>query len=95
MNIIVDTLFYTKEAQEQINGGVDRAQFQNKKNTYYEKCVFNSDMVESATPSRQFKNHTEILMVSGDTWLIKIALIDYARLIEHIDAEKFLCKIKN
>lgn len=94
-NLIFKTLYYKEHARSQIDAGVSCKQFKNPEDVYYEDCLFDIHRVESCTADLDFLNHAVITMYSGDTWVIKISRKDYFRLIDHISADKLLCKMKN
>lgn len=95
MNVIFSALYYRPEARRRIDNGADPEDFKKPEFVHYKKIGVNIYRVEHFCESQSFPNHTEITTYCGDTYVIKISLSDYTLLIDHIDAGKLICKLKN
>lgn len=95
MNVVFNTLYYKAEAREGIDAGIDRKQYKKPEFVYYEKCLINLNQIESAVPHLDFLDHTTVNLNSGDSFVVKIKTSDFFLLVDHIEADKLLCRFKN
>lgn len=63
--------------------------------TVLKECLINVDQVESAQPSLRHRNSTVLVMISGDEFTVNISVKDYLALVDHVVANKVLCRLKN
>lgn len=94
-NIIFDVLFYSSEALALISSGIEETDQVVKKGIYYTPCLLDVGRVESACPSNRFKNHTYLVMYTGEEYILKIKIEDYFQIVDHVYADKVLCRLKN
>lgn len=97
--IMVSSLCYTPETRQKLRSHIltddDCDDF---KYYYYLPMLLDLQNIESATPNDELwmrPGHSDVRMKTGDIFIIKISTIDLARMIDHISAEKYLCKLKN
>lgn len=94
-NIIFEVLFLKPYARQAIDAGADPDLYREKKDIYYDPCLINVDAVESAIPAQNFKNHTVITMLSGDSFIVKLSARDYFLLVDYVLASKVICRLQN
>ena len=95
MNVVFKALFYKDNARVAIDSGVSRKNYCSPEHVYYENCLINLDQVESAAPNTDFKGHTTVSLNSGDSFVVKLETNDFFKLVDHIEADKLLCRFKN
>lgn len=98
--IVVNALFYRPETWEKIKNHIlIEDELDDIKYFYHQAILIDLKNIESAVPQDEpwleAGKYTELRMKSGDKFVIKISTIDLARMIDHISAEKYLCKLKN
>jgi len=97
--IVVKSLVYTPDTRQKIKASIlTDDDCEDMKYYYHQIMLLDLKSIESATPNDEpwmKGDHTDCRMKSGDIFIIKIATIDLARMIDHISADKYLCKLKN
>lgn len=98
--IVVNALFYKPETWQQIKSTIlQEEDCEDLKYFYYLEIIIDLSLIESAMPMDELWlkgiPHTQVRMKSGDRFDLKISTRDLARMTEHINAEKLICKLSN
>lgn len=97
--IVCTALFYTPVTWQKIKKGIlTDDDCDDMKFYYHRDILLDLENIESANPSDDewmTANYTDVRMKSGDRYMIKLSLHNLARITEHIDANKLICKLLN
>lgn len=96
MKIVFDCLHMTDKTLALVRAGEPIEQFEaDIKNFFYKRIMLDGTRIETALPHPYFQNHTTLTMYNGDELTVKYSVESIARVLDHIDANKLLCRLRN